>query len=180
MGRSFPGIDGTNMDRQQLDLMNKAISSTMDLLMQSRTTLYVIDPTVNVAPPQPHSSMPSEAQTRSPLFRQTDPLSTGFNFKSFVQSRQAESIFTDANDLNIVRDRRKHRPDDTDFYTLSYVPGDPIQDGSTGKIDIRLKNPNLLVVQTKLGYYPAHPDETTITAERSVPNSICMRHSSPA
>jgi VWFA-related protein len=50
VGRSFPGIDGTVLDKKQLNLMNKAISSTIDLLMQSRTTIYVIDPTVNAAP----------------------------------------------------------------------------------------------------------------------------------
>jgi hypothetical protein len=33
VGRSFPGIDGTVLDKKQLELMNKAISSTIDLLM---------------------------------------------------------------------------------------------------------------------------------------------------
>jgi len=160
MGRSFPGIDGTNMDRQQLDLMNKAISSTMDLLMQSRTTLYVIDPTVNVAPPAPFINAVGGPNTIA-AFSPTDPFAVGFNFKSFVEQTGGK-YFYGRNDLN--NEIEESISQDTDFYTLSYVPGDPIQDGKYRKIDIRLKNPNL-IVQTKLGYYPAHPDETTITAK---------------
>jgi hypothetical protein len=44
----------------------------------------------------------------------------------------------------------------TNFYTLSYVPSDPIQDGKYRKINIRTKDPNL-IVQAKHGYYPTPP-----------------------
>jgi hypothetical protein len=39
-----------NSTRTQFDLLKKAIGSTLDLLMASRTSVYVIDPTVNTKP----------------------------------------------------------------------------------------------------------------------------------
>jgi VWFA-related protein len=160
VGRSFPGINGTNMDKKQLDLMNKAISSTMDLLMQSRTTIYVIDPTVNAAPPAPFINDVGGPNTLTP-FSPTDPFATGFNFLSFVEQTGGK-YFYGRNDLNNEIEESIAR--NTSFYTLSYVPSDPIQDGQYRKIDIRMKNPNLMV-QSKQGYYPAQPDQTTIAAK---------------
>jgi hypothetical protein len=43
------------------------------------------------------------------------------------------------------------------------VPSDPIQDGKYRKINIRTKDPNL-IVQAKHGYYPT-PRQTTVTAK---------------
>jgi VWFA-related protein len=160
VGRSFPGIDGTNMDKKQLDLMNKAISSTMDLLMQSRTTIYVIDPTVNAAPPAPFINDVGGPNTLTP-FSPTDPFATGFNFKSFVEQTGGK-YFYGRNDLNNEIEESIAR--NANFYTLSYVPDDPIQDGEYRKIDIHMKNPNL-IVQSKQGYYPTRPDQETVAAK---------------
>jgi VWFA-related protein len=161
VGRSFPGIDGTVLDKKQLDLMKKAIASTMDLLVQSRTAIYVIDPTVNAAPaPQAINDVGGPNTISATSSSTKDPFDTGFNFKSFVEQTGGK-YFYGRNDLNneieegIVRN--------TSFYTLSYVPGDPVQDGKYRKIDIRMKDPNL-IVEAKQGYYPTQPDQTTITA----------------
>ncbi len=160
IGRSFPGIDGTNMDKKQLDLMSKAISSTMDLLMESRTTIYVIDPTVNAAPPAPFINDVGGPNTLTP-FSPTDPFAVGFNFKSFVEQTGGK-YFYGRNDLNNEIEEGIAR--NTIFYTMSYVPGNLIQDGKYRKIDIHMKNPNL-IVQSKQGYYPAQPDQTTVAAK---------------
>jgi VWFA-related protein len=160
VGRSFPGIDGTYLDRKQLDLMNKAISSTMDLLMQSRTTIYVIDPTVNAAPPPQFINAVGGPGTLTP-YSPDDPFKAGFNFMSFVQQTGGK-YFYGRNDLNNEIEDSILR--NTNFYTLSYVPSDLIQDGKYRKIDIRMKDPTL-IVQAKQGYYPAPPDQTTVTAK---------------
>jgi hypothetical protein len=140
--------------------MNKAISSTMDLLMQSRTTIYVIDPRVNAAPPAPFINDVGGPNTLTP-FSRADPFATGFNFMSFVEQTGGK-YFYGRNDLhNEIEDSITRN---TNFYTLSYVPGDPTQDGQYRKIDIHMKNPNL-IVQSKQGYYPAQPDQTTVTAK---------------
>ena len=161
VGRSFPGIDALGMDKKQLDLMNKAITSTMDLLMQSRTTLYVIDPTVNAEPaPQAINSV-GGPNTIAANFSATDPFEKGFNFMSFVEQTGGK-YFYGRNDLNNEIEDSIAR--NTNFYTLSYVPSDPVEDGKYRKIDVRMKDPDL-IVQTKQGYYPAPPDPTTVTAK---------------
>jgi VWFA-related protein len=160
VGRSFPGIDGTNMDKKQLDLMKKAISSTIDLLMQSRTTIYVIDPAVNAAPPAPFINDVGGPNTIT-AFSPSDPFGVGFNFKSFVEQTGGK-YFYGRNDLNNEIEESISR--NTNFYTLSYVPSDPIQDGKFRKIDIHLKNPSL-IVQSKQGYYPTQPNQTTVEAK---------------
>ena len=91
--------------------------------MQSRTTIYVIDLPSTQLPP-PRSSMPSEAQIRSRLFRRPTPSRPDSTLKLRRADRRQVFLRT-RNDLNneiegITRN--------TDFYTLSYVPGDPIQD----------------------------------------------------
>ncbi len=160
VGRSFPGIDGTVLDGKQLELMNKAISSTIDLLMQSRTTIYVIDPTVNAAPHAQFINTVGGPNTITP-FSTTDPFATGFNFMTFVEQTGGK-YFYGRNDLNNEIEDSISR--NTNFYTLSYVPGDPIQDGKYRKIDIRLKDPKL-VVQAKQGYYPARLTQTAVAAK---------------
>ena len=160
VGRSFPGIDGTVLDKKQLELMNKAISSTMDLLMQSRTTIYVIDPTINAAPPAQFINDVGGPDTLTP-FSPTDPFATGFNFMSFVQQTGGK-YFYGRNDLNNEIEDSIAR--NTNFYTLSYVPADPIEDGKYRKIDIRMKDPHL-IVQAKQGYYPAPAEQTTVAAK---------------
>jgi VWFA-related protein len=159
VGRSFPGIDGTVLDKKQLELMYKAISSTMDLLMQSRAAIYVIDPTVNAAPPAQFINDVGGPNTLTPSSA-TDPFATGFNFMSFVEQTGGK-YFYGRNDLNNEIGDSIAR--NTNFYTLSYVPSDPIQNGKYRKINIRMKNPNLFV-QAKQGYYPTPPDQTTVTA----------------
>jgi len=161
VGRSFPGIDATEMDKKQLDLMNKAISSTTDLLMQSRTTIYVIDPTANATPPAQFINSVGGPNTIAADSSPTDPFASGFNFMSFVEQTGGK-YFYGRNDLNSEIEESIAR--NSNFYTLSYVPSDPIQDGKYRKIDIRMKDPNL-IVQAKQGYYPAQSDQTTVTAK---------------
>src|ERR1700745_994160 len=117
MGGSEPSWNRrTNNGKKQLDLMNRAISSTIDLLMQSRTTIYVIDPTVNAAPPAPFINDVGGPNTIA-AFAPTDPFATGFNFMSFVEQTGGR-YFYGRNDLNNEIEESITR--NTNFYTLSY------------------------------------------------------------
>lgn len=160
VGRSFPGIDGTILDRRQLELMNKAISSTIDLLMQSRTTIYVIDPTVNAAPPAQFLNNVGGPNTIAAVSA-TDPFAMGFNFMSFVR-QTGGTYFYGRNDLN--NEIEDSIAKSTNFYTLTYVPSDLIQDGMYRRINLRMKDPTL-IVRSKLGYYPTTSDQTTVPAK---------------
>lgn len=147
------------LDKKQLELMKNAIGSTFDLLLQSRTTIYVIDPTVNAVPPAQFINSVGGPGTLTP-FSPTDPFAMGFHFMSFVE--QTGKYFYGRNDMKDEIDDSIAR--NTNFYTLSYVPSNPIRDGKYRKIDIRVKD-RTFIVQAKVGYYPTQTDQTTATAK---------------
>lgn len=157
VGRSFPGIDGTVLDKKQLDFMHKAINSTIDLLMKSRAIIYVIDPILNTAPPPPTANNVGGPNTIAANFNAKDPFETGFNFMSFVEQTGGR-YFYGRNDMN--NEIEEGIDQGTHAYTLTYVPSDPRQDSEYRKIDIHLK-PAGLFLQAKHGYYSANPMETT-------------------
>ncbi len=149
IGRSFPGVDGTQLGKEQTSLLNRAVSSTLDLLLTARAAIYVVDPALNLEPPADRISTSGNPQTISP-FSSADPFLHSFSFTSFVD-QSGGKYFYGGNDLNneiaSSIDRGTH------FYTIGYVPSSPIEDGRYRKIEIRLKNSNLQV-QSKQGYYP--------------------------
>jgi len=160
VGRSFPGIDGTVLNKKQLDLMHKAINSTIDLLMKARATIYVIDPTLYSAPPPQAVNNVGGPGTIAANFNAQDPFETGFNFMSFVEQTGGK-YFYGRNDVNNEIEEGIDRG--THSYTLTYVPSDSRLDGEYRRIDVRLKSPGLFA-QTKHGYYPVNPMETFASA----------------
>lgn len=160
VGRSFPGVDGTSLNSTQQRFMNEAISSTIDLLMASRATVYVIDPTSAQAQQMGYFSNIPNPGAITP-FSPTDPFANSFSFKSFVEETGGE-YFYGYNDLNNEIASSVERG--TNFYSLSYVPDQPIQDNTYRKIDIRLTNPKLSV-QAREGYYPVPTGGTPVNTQ---------------
>ena len=161
VGRSFPRVDGTLLNAAQLDLLKKAVGSTLDLLMASRTSVYVIDPTVSTKP-LPEDPVSNIANPNViTQFASDDAFATSFSFTEFVK-RTGGKYFYGRNDLNNEIESSITRA--TSSYTLSYVPSDAIQDDKYRKIDIRLRDPKL-VVQAKQGYYPASQTPNTLSAK---------------
>lgn len=163
VGRSFPGVDNTNLDKEQTDLLNKAVSSTLNLLMASRASVYVIDPTASNID---QTSFISDVQNPNEItpFVSDDPFEHSFSFMGFVQQTGGK-YFWGRNDINNQIAESLERG--TSFYSLSYVPSEPIQDGKYRKIDIKLSNPKLHV-QAKQGYYPAPPEDTAAPDEKDL------------
>ena len=161
VGRSFPGVNGTLLNGTQLDLLKKAVGSTLDLLMASRTSVYVIDPTINTKPlpEDPVSNIVNPNVITQ--FASDDPFATSFSFMEFVKQTGGK-YFYGRNDLNNEIESSITRA--TNSYTLSYVPSDTIQDDKYRKIDIRLRDPKL-VVQAKQGYYPASQPTNILSAK---------------
>jgi len=153
VGRSFPGVNGTILSAEQTKLLQSAISSTIDLLMAARATIYVIDPTLDVAFDSNHISTINAADTIAP-FDATDPFANSFSFYELVRQTGGDYLYN-RNDLSSEIGESINRG--TQFYSLSYVPLTPIQDDKYRKIDIRLRDPHLHV-QTREGYYPTPPD----------------------
>jgi VWFA-related protein len=149
VGRSFPGVDETVLGSAQQDVLKSAVSSTIDLLMKSRATIYVIDPTSNLNPPASLVSAIPSPQAVS-AYSSVDPFAKAFSFMSFVEQTGGK-YYVGHNDMDNEIERSVDQG--TQFYTLSYVPSEPIRDDKYRKIDIRLMNPKLRI-QAKSGYYP--------------------------
>jgi VWFA-related protein len=157
VGRSFPGINIIDLTSNQTAILNKAITSTLDLLLAARATIYVIDPTVNAV----SSDMVTDVSNTFEIQPDTpeDPFKKSFSFMSFVDQAGGK-YFNGRTDLNNEIENSIERG--TSSYKLGYHPSNPIRDGAYRKIDIRLRNPKLRI-QAKQGYYPA-PDSDTKNA----------------
>jgi VWFA-related protein len=149
VGRSFPSIDPIGLDDYQRTLLTKAVRSTVDLLLASRVSLYVIDPTITGSAIDDDTPQEVDTLTPVPATSVKDPFSGTFNINLFV-SETGGKYFRGFNDLDRQIGESIQRG--TAYYTLTYVPSTQIQDGSYRQIDIRLRNPNL-IAQTKKGYY---------------------------
>jgi len=149
VGRSFPGVDGTMFSQKQRDLLHEAISSTTNLLLQSRAVIYVIDPSINVAEHEQVLSGVDAPGLVTP-YAPEDPFSTGFSFMRYVEQTGGK-YFYGRNDVHNEIQESIDRG--RSFYTLSYVPSATINDAAYRKVDVRMADPSL-VVQAKHGYYP--------------------------
>lgn len=154
IGRSFPGVDGKLLNDAGRRAMDEAVSSTIDLLMASRASVYVIDPMGAQTQQMGYFSNIPDPGAITP-FSPNDPFADSFSFKSFVEETGGRYFYA-YNDLNNeIASSIEHG---TNFYSISYAPAQPIQDNMYRKIDIRLTNPRLRV-QTREGYYPVAAGE---------------------
>lgn len=163
VGRGFPGVNVEQLSSKDQDTFNKAVHSTLDLLLASRVSVDVIDPT-EMLNPEPNatiggdmSDMPDDPTllTSSP----PDPFAATFNFSSFSRQTGGQ-YFYGRNDID--REIATSSSHANSFYTLTYSPSSAIQDNTYRKIVVRMSNPNL-VVQTKQGYYPGGDDQSEPT-----------------
>ena len=164
VGRSFPSIDPISLDDYSRTLLSKAVRSTADLLLASRVTLYVIDPTVTGSARDDDDQVQEvdtlQLETASNV---KDPFASSFNLNLFVNETGGR-YFRGRNDLSQQIADAEHRA--LTYYTLSYVPSEMIQPGAYRKITVRLRQPGL-IAQTKKGYYsePPPPAPTKLEAK---------------
>lgn len=168
VGRSFPSIDPTELESSaDRAFLKKALVTTVDLLLASRVSLYVVDPTeaVNTTSTDPDTGMIHGDDPIAPLTGSSivDPLSEGFDMNLFVQQTGGK-YFKGYNDIDREVGDTVERG--VGFYTLTYVPPATESDIDYHKITVRIKNPNLMA-QTKEGYYA----QTSAEAEATPPQS---------
>ena len=149
VGRSFPTIDPINLIPYDKTLLSKAVKSTADLLLDSRVTLYVVDPTVTGSAMDDDGQEDVDTLQMETASTARDPFASTFNISLFVNETGGK-YFRGRNDLDqqIADSERRGLA----YYTLTYVPSTPIQPGAYRKIDIRFKRPGL-IAQVKKGYY---------------------------
>jgi VWFA-related protein len=165
VGRSFPSINPIGLTDYDRTLLTKAVRSTADMLLASRVTLYVVDPTIT------NSSLGDDTQEDADTLQfdtsstVKDPFESNFNIDLFVKETGGR-YFRGRNDLDrLIADSEQRG---LAYYTLTYVPSSPIQDGSYRKIVVGMRNPDL-IAQTKKGYYSeAEPASAPTKQEASL------------
>lgn len=161
VGRSFPSIDPTGLTGYDRTLINHAVRSTLDVLLASRVTLYVIDPTITgSARDDDDAAQEVDTLTPAPGTSVADPFAASFNLNLFV-SQTGGKYFRGFNDLDHEITASVQRGNA--YYTLAYTPNPAIHDGTYRHIDIRLKNP-AYTAHTKQGYYAESGTEPTQTS----------------
>ena len=153
VGRSFPSIDPIGLTDYDQTLLTKAVSSTADLLLASRVTLYVVDPTITGSASDDDTPQDVDTLQLETSSTVKDPFQSSFNINLFVNETGGK-YFRGRNDLDrLIADSEQRG---LAYYTLTYVPSTPIKEGSYRQIVVRLRNPNL-IAQTKKGYYSGGP-----------------------
>jgi VWFA-related protein len=151
VGRSFPSIDGSTLAYPDKELIERALHSTIDLLLASRVSVSVIDPTLgtSVLPDNPAAMQSTVMIEPLAAPKITDPFSNSFDMNLFVQQTGGK-YYRGMNDLD--REISDSVQRGVGFYTLSYVP--PARDSPSEyhNILVRLSDPTL-TAQTKQGYY---------------------------
>lgn len=169
VGRSFPTIDGSLMSDHQIEAFHRALRSTINNLLESRTTVYVIDPTVQTGPVDQSAQVvtdPSQIETNAAAQqadnspRANDPFAVSFDFKRLAAQTGGE-YYVNRNDLH--QEIGSSIAKATTFYSLSYIPSHPFADGDYRKIEVRSRNPQY-VLHARQGYYPVSPLENPATA----------------
>jgi VWFA-related protein len=165
VGAGFNGVDMTELDEQSADSLKKAIRTTVDLLMNTHTTVFKIDPVAqgtSTAPEtDPDSIDATGVDVGGTLGPGEDPLDDNFNFNEFAV-QTGGSYFYGQNDLDRYF---RHSLEQTDeFYTLTYRPPADEEGGAElyRKIRVTVDKPGLHVV-TRTGFYTGVPPEPPVT-----------------
>ena len=155
VGKSFPGINGKSMDYSDKELMAKALHSTIDRLLDSRVSLYVIDPTMGTSVDFNNPEAVTDTATIEPTAapKIADPFAHTFNINLFVDQTGGR-YYRGMSDLDREISDSVHRG--TDFYTLTYTPGLRNTGSEYHSITIRMTNSNLSA-KSKAGYYSTEP-----------------------
>ncbi len=146
VGRGFASLDPQALDPHDQELFLTAVRSTVNLLLASRVTLSKIDPRSNLAVAV--DGDPSDPTSPS-LGEVDDPFATTFSFGAFIAQTGGKN-FMYLNDL--AKEIDEGVTQGSNFYTMSYVPTDPHEDGKYRKLDVRVSRPGV-VLRSKLGFY---------------------------
>jgi VWFA-related protein len=152
VGKGFPSVDMTGLNDAASKQLQNAIKRCTDLLLSSRVTLYLIDPsplssaTYDTQKPADLATLESETAT--------EPFSNAVRF-SALASVTGGRIFSMRNDVD--REIATSMQDGSLYYTLTYSPTKDSEDpGTYHSIRVALTRPDLTAT-TRDGYYTAPP-----------------------
>ncbi|HEY0306624.1 MAG TPA: VWA domain-containing protein [Acidobacteriaceae bacterium] len=161
VGKGFPSVDMTGMDDASSKPLKDAIKRCIDLLLSSRVTLYIIDPTplsstmYDISTPNDLATL--EAETG------TEPFGDAIRFSALAPATGGR-VFSARNDVD--KEIATSMRDGSLYYTLSYAPtGVSDEPGAYRNIHVTLKRPGLTAA-TRDGYYTqSQPGDLPATVE---------------
>jgi len=168
VGAGFSGVGPNSLDPIAEDSLKKAVRDTVNLLMNTHTTVYKIDPTPSTTSTQAGvdegASLDMGFDGADAIPPPQDPLKDNFNFNRFAVETGGR-YFYGQNDLDRYF---RHAIDATaEFYTLAFVP--PASDGNEPaiyrQIVAKVNRPGLQVI-TRRGYYSNTPPEPPPTSKQ--------------
>jgi VWFA-related protein len=156
VGHGGPNIYTVYLPPSDVEALNGYVHDTTNMLVDSRVSLFVIYPGLQVnGPPITASEMEAGVDIGN-----GDPFSGDINFGVFV-NETGGNLFYNRNDINT--EIKQSEELGSEYYTLTYQPPEGDADGKFRRIRVTLRNPDLRVV-TKAGYFS--PDKKAAVGPR--------------
>jgi VWFA-related protein len=153
LGTGFPTLDPNDFNDPDEAILKKAVEDTINLLIDARVTVDLIDPTPigdRLAVPNMNIISDFGGSFSAQQFTiGSDPLESQFSFNTFVNATGGGNYYG-RNDLNAAIADTQLRG--VDFYTLAYRPPAMPDDGAYHAIRVAMHDPTM-VVQTRQGFY---------------------------
>ena len=152
VGHGGPNIYTVSLPPSDVHALNKYVHDTTNMLVDSRISLFLIYPGIQINGP---TKTVSEIDAGVDI-GDDDPFSGDINFGVFVN--ETGGLFYKRNDINA--EIKQSEELGSEYYTLTYQPSVGDEDGKFRRIRVTLRDPNLRVV-TKAGYFS--PDKNAAT-----------------
>jgi len=150
VGHGGPNIYTVSLQPSDVHLLDKYVHDTTNMLLDSRISLFLIYPGIQVNGP---TRTVSEIDAGVDI-GDDDPFSGDINFGVFVN--ETGGLFYKRNDIST--EIKQSEDLGSEYYTLTYQPPEWDADGKFRRIRVTLRNPDLRIV-TKAGYFS--PDQNS-------------------
>jgi VWFA-related protein len=156
VGHGGPSILTMYLPSASVDELNEYVHDTTNMLVDSRVSLFVIYPGLQVNGPGFTLSESGAIMN----IGDDDPFAGDINFGVFV-NETGGNLFFNRNDINT--EIKQSEEWGSEYYTLTYQPSEGNLDGKFRRIRVTLRDPSLRVV-TKAGYFS--PDKNAAVGPR--------------
>lgn len=164
VGKGFPSIDMTQAAPDAVQTITDAVRKTTFALLQSKVSLFTIDP--STLDPTPITDQESDSAVSA-----GDLSGTGLVFGGAIQfSSMAGSTGGHAFAMNNFLDQEiaSSIRDGANYYEMSYSPTEYSTDAAKyRKIAVTVRRPGLSII-TRDGYFPSEQPQPAVQAEKRV------------
>lgn len=163
--KGFPQVLQFSSERGDSDLL-QGMREVANLLLQSRMSLYTIDPS-GVIQESPVTNAPASSTPPGMDLRSGDVNTREFNADALLSRITRDTggrSYFNRNDID--RAIGQAVQDGLSSYQLAYMPTNQNFDGSYRKIEVRVNTPGV-IARTRQGYYAVASEEAVSTKERN-------------